>query len=270
MSRKSVKQRVSSKSAQEECQERVSNKSVEERVSSKSALSRVPCKSVRRGRPAKECQERVSSSQAREFFKSALQETRLLLDDCASHLRKDKTTIFMSAFVSVYSALHTVAAFGFVGSSRFLSSFKAGCFDVDKKFFQLPECVAKGSRLTWESEGRAGFARRCFRVRNRPQPSASVRIRLLWPCRWGELQKVIFHGCVTCQFASLVVCVKMVWQARKVMHFAAQAQGFVKVTRLRGSYMGFAVSEWCFFRGVGSRCYIGICSCKVASKAPFL
>ena len=25
-----------------------------------------------------------------------------------------------------------------------------------------PECVAKGSRLTWESEGRAVFARRCF------------------------------------------------------------------------------------------------------------
>ena len=55
---------------------------------------------------------------------------------------------------------------------------------------------------------------------------------------------MIFHGCVTCQFASLsiVVCVRVVWQARKVMHVAAQAQGFVKVTRLRGSYMGFAVS----------------------------
>ena len=33
--------------------------------------------------------------------------------------------------------------------------------------------------------------------------------------------------------------------------------------------LGFAVSEWCF-RGVESRCYIGICSCKVAWKAPFL
>ena len=38
----------------------------------------------------------------------------------------------------------------------------------------FPECVAKGSRLTWESEGRAVFARRCFRVRNRPQPSSTV------------------------------------------------------------------------------------------------
>ena len=39
----------------------------------------------------------------------------------------------------------------------------------------FPECVAKGSRLTWESEGRAVFAGRCFRVRNRPQPFATVR-----------------------------------------------------------------------------------------------
>ena len=38
----------------------------------------------------------------------------------------------------------------------------------------FPECVAKGSRLTWESEGRAVFAGRCFRVRNRPQPSSTV------------------------------------------------------------------------------------------------
>ena len=39
----------------------------------------------------------------------------------------------------------------------------------------FPECVAKGSRLTWESEGRAVFAGRCFPVRNRSQPSATVR-----------------------------------------------------------------------------------------------
>ena len=70
----------------------------------------------------------------------------------------------------------------------------------------FPECVAKGSRLTWESEGRAVFARRCFRVRNRPQPSSIVRIRALWPCRWGELEKGTFHGCVTCQFAPLFYC----------------------------------------------------------------
>ena len=43
--------------------------------------------------------------------------------------------------------------------------------------YMFPECVAKGSCLTWESEGRAVFARRCFRVRNRLQPSAAVRHR---------------------------------------------------------------------------------------------
>ena len=59
------------------------------------------------------------------------------------------------------------------------------CFFSSFIFF--PECVAKGSRFTWESEGRAVFAGRCFRDRNRPHVFAIVRIRLLWPCRWGEL-----------------------------------------------------------------------------------
>ena len=64
--------------------------------------------------------------------------------------------------------------------------------------------------------------------------------------------------------AILVICIKVVCHARKVMRFAAQAQGFVKVRRLRRRYIfGIAVSEWCF-RGVESRCSIGICSCKVA------
>ena len=50
------------------------------------------------------------------------------------------------------------------------------------------------------------FAGRCFCDRNRPQATASVRIRSLWHCRWGELKKVTFHGCVTCQFAPLFHC----------------------------------------------------------------
>ena len=50
------------------------------------------------------------------------------------------------------------------------------------------------------------FAGRCFPVRNRSQPSASVRIRSIWHCRWGELQKVTFHGCVLCQIAPLFHC----------------------------------------------------------------
>ena len=58
-------------------------------MSSKRVLSRVPCK------------------------------TLLLLDDCASHLHKEKTSIFIFALVSVYSALHKVTAFGFVGPIRF-------------------------------------------------------------------------------------------------------------------------------------------------------
>ena len=93
---KSVQQkcqaRVCSKSVQQECQERVSCKSVLPRVCSKRVLSRVPCK------------------------------TLLLLDDCASHLHKEKTSIFISALVSVHSALHKVTAFGFVGSIRFTST----------------------------------------------------------------------------------------------------------------------------------------------------
>ena len=72
--------RVSSKSVKQECPARASSKRV---------LSRVPCK------------------------------TLLLLDDCASHLHKDKTSIFIFALVSVYSSLHKVTAFGFVGSIRF-------------------------------------------------------------------------------------------------------------------------------------------------------
>ena len=116
----------------------------------------------------------------------------------------------------------------------------------------FPECVAKG--------GRAVFARRCFRVRNRPQPSSSVRIRALWHCRWGELWKVTFHGCVTCQFAPLFHCDlhKSGMSCKKGDAIPCAGAGFresdtfcVVVT------LGLAASEWCF-RGVESRCYIGM------------
>ena len=97
VSRKSVKQDCLVKSVQQKCQARVSSKNVERvsgksvlpRVSSKRVLSRVPCK------------------------------TLLLLDDSAGHLHKEKTSMFISALVSVHSALHKVTAFGFVGSIRF-------------------------------------------------------------------------------------------------------------------------------------------------------
>ena len=78
---------VSSKSVKQECPARASSKRV---------LSRVPCK------------------------------TLLLLDDGASHLHKEKTSIFIFALVSVYSALHKVTAFGFVGSIRLFIGFSHG------------------------------------------------------------------------------------------------------------------------------------------------
>ena len=59
---------------------------------------------------------------------------------------------------------------------------------------------------SWGSGGRALFAIRCFYVRNRPQPSATVRGRALRRCHWGKLLQVTFHGCVTCQFATLFHC----------------------------------------------------------------
>ena len=37
---------------------------------------------------------------------------------------------------------------------------------------------------------------------------------------------------------SIVICIKVVCHARKVMRLAAQAQGFVKVRRLRRSHIG--------------------------------
>ena len=115
----------------------------------------------------------------------------------------------------------------------------------------FPECVAKGSRLTWESEGRAVFAGRCFRVRNRPHVFAIVRIRLLWPCRWGELEKMTFHGRVTCQFAPLFYCDlhKSGMSCKIGDAFRCTGEGFVKVTHLRRTYIGI-----CSFRVVFWRC----------------
>ena len=59
---------------------------------------------------------------------------------------------------------------------------------------------------SWGSGGRALFATHCLYVRNRPQPFATVRGRALRRCHWGKLLQVTIHGCVTCQFATLVHC----------------------------------------------------------------
>ena len=48
--------------------------------------------------------------------------------------------------------------------------------------FIFPECVA---RFPFHSGGLGAegvFARRCVCVRNRSQPSATVRVRTVWPC----------------------------------------------------------------------------------------
>ena len=60
-----------------------------------------------------------------------------------------------------------------------------------------------------------------------------------------------FDGCVTGQFAPLFHCDlhESGMSCKKVMHVAAQAQGFVKVTRLRCSFVGI-----CNFRVVFWRC----------------
>ena len=89
---------------------------------------------------------------------------------------------------------------------------------------------------------RAVFARRCFRVRNRSQPFGTVRncsqatVRNRSQVFESELvgessQKWLFMDVSRARRHSTVICMKVVCHARKVMDFAAQAQGFVKVTR---------------------------------------
>ena len=74
----------------------------------------------------------------------------------------------------------------------------------------IPECVAKGSRLTLGGLGVEPCSRSVVStsatVRNRPQPFATLRGRALRRCHWGKLLQVPFHGCVTCQFATLFHC----------------------------------------------------------------
>ena len=84
----------------------------------------------------------------------------------------------------------------------------------------FPECVAKGSRLTWESEG------------SESEPYG--------PAVGESSKKGLFMDVsrVSLRRYSIVICIKVVCHARKVMRLAAQAQGFVKVRRLRRSHIG--------------------------------
>ena len=98
----------------------------------------------------------------------------------------------------------------------------------------FPECVARVPVSLWGSGG--VFARRCVRVRNRPQPFATVRAIPVWPCLWEVLQRLSFLE------VSDVSLLRFAWQAwhfvtfRRVLQrvenrFAWQAQYFCDVFR---------------------------------------
>ena len=73
-------------------------------------------------------------------------------------------------------------------------------------------------------------------VRNRPQVFESGSYG---PAVGESSKKWLFMDVsrVSLRRYSIVICIKVVCHARKVMHFAAQAQGFVKVTRLCRSHI---------------------------------
>ena len=67
---------------------------------------------------------------------------------------------------------------------------------------------------------------------------------------------------------SIVICVTMICRARNVMHFAAQAQRFVRSADCCAVPLGLAFGDSCFW-GVGCGRAIGICVQGVASKLGF-
>ena len=69
---------------------------------------------------------------------------------------------------------------------------------------------------------------------------------------------------VSLQRESIVICVKMTRRARSVMHFAAQAQRFVR----SAVCVGLAFGESCVW-GVGCGCVIGICVSGCGIEALF-
>ena len=100
---------------------------------------------------------------------------------------------------------------------------------------------------SWGSGGRALFAIRCFYVRNRPQPSATVRGRALRRCRWGKLLQVTFHGCVTRQFAPLFHCDlhENDMSRKKRDAFRGTGAAFCEIRSLLRSSIGIRVSGCC-------------------------
>ena len=105
----------------------------------------------------------------------------------------------------------------------------------------VPECVARVPVSLWRCGGRAVFTGRCVYVRNRPQPSATVRVRTVWPCLLKVLQKGSLlelskelhfawqaWQIVAFQYVSRRVRSRFVWQAQfeDALHFSWQAQHF--------------------------------------------
>ena len=96
---------------------------------------------------------------------------------------------------------------------------------------------------SWGSGGRALFAIRCFYVRNRSQPSATVRGRALRRCHWGKLLQGTIHGCVTCQFAPLFHCDLHEKDMSRKQRDAFRCTGaaFGEICRLLRSSIGISV-----------------------------
>ena len=106
-------------------------------------------------------------------------------------------------------------------------------------------------------------------VRNRPQPFATVRRLAL------SLGEALAGDFLWIEKVSLCAAI-LLWFAWK--WYVTQERWCISLHRRRVLWkwhvcvvviLGIAVSEW-WFGGVESRCSIGICSCKVAWKAPFL
>ena len=90
---------------------------------------------------------------------------------------------------------------------------------------------------SWGSGGRALFSIRCFYVRNRPQPFATVRGRALRRCHWGKLLQV------TCQFATLFHCdLRENDMSRKIRDaFRCTGAAFCEILSLLRSSIGISV-----------------------------
>ena len=69
----------------------------------------------------------------------------------------------------------------------------------------FPECVARVPFSLWGLGVEGVFTQRCFYVRNRPQSSATVRLRAVWPCLLWVLQESSLFGGLKRRVASFRV-----------------------------------------------------------------